>query len=274
MSSVFALFFSPTGNTEKAVRAIAGEIAGVIGGGDYYAIDLTSPDARRSVYDFAEDDVVVIGTPVYAGRIPNKLLPFLEESVYGDGARVVSVVTYGNRAFDDAVKELSGIMYDNGMDVMGAAAVPAEHAFTNKLAGGRPDGADLESLREFGRKMGKKLKDNAKPLNVNSLPGRDFDKMEYYTPLKEDGTPAKFLKAMVVTDTDKCTGCGECRYVCPMNCFKNSVSKPEGTCIKCQGCIRVCPEGAKSFNDEDFLSHVKMIEENYGDVRKEREFWG
>lgn len=275
MSNVFALFFSPTGNTEKAVRTIAGKIAESCSGGDYFAIDVTSPDARRSVYDFGPDDVVVIGCPVYAGRVPNKILPFFTESVYADLAKAVTVVTYGNRAFDDALKELSGLMYENGMDIMGAVAVPSEHAFTDKPAKGRPDDSDLEKIKEFGRKMGKKIMDShSKPLDTDSLPGRDMDKLEYYVPKKEDGTPAKFLKAMVVTDMDKCTGCGECKNACPMGCFDKSLVEPEGICIKCQGCVKACPVKAKYFTDEDFLSHVKMIEENFAGAKRDIEFWG
>lgn len=85
----------------------------------------------------------------------------------------------------------------------------------------------------------------------------------YYTPLKEDGTPARFLKAKPVTDLSRCTGCGLCAEICPMNSIDAEDYSVSGICIKCHACIRNCPAHAKSITDEQFLSHVKMLEKNY-----------
>nr|WP_243152274.1 4Fe-4S binding protein [Pseudoflavonifractor sp. 524-17] len=83
----------------------------------------------------------------------------------------------------------------------------------------------------------------------------------YYTPLKEDGTPARFLKAKPLTDGARCAGCGLCSAVCPMGSISRSdFTQVTGVCIKCQACIRACPAGAKYFDDPDFLSHVTMLE--------------
>ena len=45
-----------------------------------------------------------------------------------------------------------------------------------------------------------------------------------------------------------------------------------GTCIKCQACIRQCPVKAKYFDDPAFLSHVAMLESHYT-ARKENEIF-
>ena len=46
-----------------------------------------------------------------------------------------------------------------------------------------------------------------------------------------------------------------------------------GICIKCQGCIRECPAGAKYFDDEAFLSHRAMLLEQNYIRRRENEFY-
>lgn len=271
---VIALYISPTGNTKKAVKAVAKGIADKLNGGDFFAIDITPQEARKNVYEFGEEDIVVIGCPTYAGRVPNKLMPYLRESVFGLNTPSVAVVTYGNRAYDNSLKELTDIMLCNDFDVMNAVAVPAEHAFSQKLAAGRPDEVDTEQLVSLGNDIADAImKGEQKHVDYDEIPGEDVEQMTYYTPLKEDEEAAAFLKAMPITDTEKCKGCRECVYVCPMNCYMNSVSEPEGICIKCQGCVKACPEGAKYFSNEDFVSHVRYLEKNYADENKEIEIY-
>lgn len=272
--NICTLFFSPTKNTEKCVKALAKGLASVLTGGDFFSIDITDKDARKGVYDFGAEDIVIMGMPVYAGRVPNKIAPFITDSVYGDMTLAIPVVTYGNRAYNDALKELATILFNNCFDIVGAVAALGEHAFSEKLAPGRPNEKDLTDIENYGISLGKAiLKGNQKYSNIASLPGRELSQSEYYVPLKADGTPAKFLKAMVETDTSKCTGCGACREICPMGNFKNSLTNPEGICIKCHGCVKACPEHAKSFTDEDFLSHVKMLEGNYKEISRNIEFF-
>lgn len=60
-----ALYFSPTGGTRTYVRAVAAAMPHM--GGE---VDLTRPEERRKVHMFGADDVVVLGVPVYYGRVP------------------------------------------------------------------------------------------------------------------------------------------------------------------------------------------------------------
>ena len=68
--------------------------------------DFTLPDNRKSAKAFEKEDLVVFGTPVYAGRVPNKILPWVQQGFTGDRTPVVPVVVFGNRNFDDALMEL------------------------------------------------------------------------------------------------------------------------------------------------------------------------
>ncbi len=45
-----------------------------------------------------------------------------------------------------------------------------------------------------------------------------------------------------------------------------------GTCIKCQRCVRFCPQQAKYFSDKAFLSHVAMLEQNFREQSKNAVF--
>ena len=88
---VHAVYFSGTGTTERTVTHIAGEFARLLAA-PCRSLDFTRPQVRQQELNFCQSDLVVLGTPVYAGRVPNVLLPFLREKVRGGGALAVPVV--------------------------------------------------------------------------------------------------------------------------------------------------------------------------------------
>lgn len=256
---IWKVFFSPTGNTEQAVSHLAEALSHKLKCPvDQY--DFTLPVSREAVPAFAAGDLVVFGTPVYAGRVPNKLLPFIQDSVKGSGAAAIPVVTFGNRSFDNGLAELAQVLTDNGFNILSASAVCAQHAFADTLAAGRPDEEDLQLLSALAAKTCAKLASESEPLL--SIPGDAA--APYYKPLGMDGQPAVFLKAKPKTDESKCTHCGICIQNCPMGSINpENPSEVSGICIKCHACVRKCPENAKYFDDPAFLSHKEMLEKNF-----------
>ena len=113
MTTVWAVYFSGTGTTERTVTHIAGELARLLAA-PCRSLDFTRPQVRQQELNFCQSDLVVLGTPVYAGRVPNVLLPFLREKVRGGGALAVPVVLFGNRNYDDALIELRDSLREKG----------------------------------------------------------------------------------------------------------------------------------------------------------------
>lgn len=176
---ICALYFSPTGGTEKIARFVTEELARHLGGEPAY-VDFTRPENRQSEYRFAEDDLLVMASPVYAGRLPNKLMPVYASSIFGSNTPAVPLCVFGNRNHDQALRELVLLLEGNGFQIAGAAAFAGRHAFSDKVGTGRPDGADLEQMRVFAAKAAEKLSKDA------PLPPLDIDRSEigpYYTPL-------------------------------------------------------------------------------------------
>lgn len=106
--TVTACYFSPTDTTKKTVEAIARGIRPVI-----QILDLTPPAARENPYHFGPEDLLVIGAPVYGGRIP-----LVEEEairhIHGSCTPVVLAAVYGNRAYEDALLELRDLLSCQG----------------------------------------------------------------------------------------------------------------------------------------------------------------
>lgn len=273
INKISAVYFSPAGNAEKIARTIADRIGTKMDCPVEY-IDFTLPEKRKNMICFSRNDLVVFCVPVYAGRVPNKILPYVQTLFEGNRTFVVPVVTFGNRNYDNALKELCFELDKKGFLAVGAAAVVAEHSFSGKLAAGRPNEDDVFMLQDFADAVSEKIvmADKKKtsgtnsldrcPLDIDAIPGQ-WPAEKYYTPLGVDGQPAKFLKAKPRT-TDECNLCGICAKNCPMGSINMENPKlVDGICIKCQACIKKCPKDEKYFDDEAFLSHVKMLEDNY-----------
>ena len=135
---VCALYFSATGNTEKTVAAFAETLAEQLGV-PWERLPFTKPAERERDYMFADTDLVVVGTPTYAGKLPNKILPDLKARLHGNGALAAAIVTFGNRSYDNALAELCAVLEGDGFYTVAGGAFVGRHAFTDKLAEDRPD---------------------------------------------------------------------------------------------------------------------------------------
>ena len=261
--NVWAVYFSATGTTEVAVKTVAYAAAEVLDC-PWQAVSFTLSGERQEKLQFCTGDLVILGTPVYAGRVPNVLLPFLQEKVIGNGAMAVPVVLYGNRNYDDALMELRNILQKNGFACVAGAAFVGEHAFSTVLASGRPDAEDRALMEGFGQAVGRKVRrlpfTPEEPVAVGGCePIRP-----YYKPRDREGNFINILKVKPVTDMDKCSGCGLCAARCPMGSITaDNVAEVTGICIKCCACVKGCPTGAKYFTDEGYLYHRHELEEMY-----------
>ena len=252
------LYLSPTGGTERIGRAVAE----ALGRGldlPVEAVPFTTPKDREEERRFGPRDLLVMASPVYAGRLPNKLMPEYKARIFGSRTPAIPICVFGNRSPDEALRELVLLLEGNGFQIAGAASFAGRHAFSDKVGAGRPDETDQAEIRDFAARAAAKL-------SGDTLPPLELDRSEigpYYTPLKEDGDPAKFLKARPLTDWSRCSNCGVCARSCPMGSIDRETMEAIGLCVKCQACVRKCTRRAKFFEDADFLSHVAMLEQNY-----------
>lgn len=270
LEKVWAVYYSATGNTDKTVNTIAEELAAKLGL-PLERVSFTRPAEREKAYAFTEKDLVIMGTPTYAGKMPNKLLPAFQSRFHGNGALAAAVVTFGNRSYDNSLAELCAVLEGDGFHTVAAGAFVGQHAFTDELAYGRPGWSDQFEMKEFAGRIAVKVKGLTAPPEPVRVPGDAA--APYYVPKGTDGQSAKFLKAKPKTNLSKCTNCGACAQLCPMGAIDpRDVSSVPGTCIKCQRCVRKCTKGAKYFDDEAFLSHVTMLEQNFAEPKENEVF--
>ncbi|EGW39572.1 EFR1 family ferrodoxin [Desulfosporosinus sp. OT] len=253
-----AMYFSPTGTTKKVVSGIIKKISEYIGGETpINYIDFTLPGARTNPVSFSEQDIVIIGVPVYAGRVPNVLLNYLN-SIIGNNTLAIPVVVYGNRNYDDALIELKDILESNGFKVIAAGAFIGEHSFSTTLAKNRPDDKDMAVVHDFANLIHSKITLQAEFQTIVVEGNQPYRK--HYMPKNKAGSPVDIRKVAPKTNSN-CNDCKLCVNVCPMGSIDGEdVSKFKGICIKCGACIKKCPTQAKYYDSEDYLRHKQELE--------------
>ncbi len=147
ITNTYSFAFSVKGTTKKLIN----EMGGIFPNTEY--TDLTKNSFQKQ---FSTNDLVVVGAPVFGGRIPSILSKRLK-SLEGNNTPAVAMVVYGNRAYDDALLELKNILTEQGFKVVAGIVYVAEHSLAPKVATGRPNANDLKVAREYSEKVLEKL---------------------------------------------------------------------------------------------------------------------
>jgi ferredoxin len=235
--SVKSVYFSPTGTTQAVVR----EIACGINPGNVESLDITRPGARIQPLQTTEKELLIIGVPVYMGRVPALLTDWLH-AIKARNTPVVCVVVYGNRVYDDALLELSDFLALCGCKPIAGGAWIGEHSFSTDetpTAKDRPDAGDLRHAESFGRKIREKL--TAIP-SIDQIPAVTIPGCR---PYRGDST---LWTVDFIAVSDACTRCGACAEECPAGAIdpEHSAVIDVKKCITCCGCIKHCPRHART----------------------------
>ncbi|WP_247648326.1 EFR1 family ferrodoxin [Pseudodesulfovibrio sp. zrk46] len=232
MRDIKLVYFSPTGTTKAVVQAIANGIDS----SKVEFIDITKPEARRQELKTSENELLIIGVPVYMGRVP-ALLEEWFNALKADNTPAICVVVYGNRAYEDALLELKDIIKERGGLPIAGAAYIGEHSFSNSETPsiGRPDRDDLDHAAAFGVSIRKKLH-AAKEIQEVEVPGTH-----------PYGGITELWDVDFIAVNDDCKQCGACAELCPVDAIdpQNSSVIDKDKCITCCACLKKCPQHAR-----------------------------
>ncbi len=257
------IYFSPTKTTKRVLEGIAQGIQ--VDRMDH--LDLTPLAARTQEFGEMQDEFVIIGAPVYGGRVALEAMRRMQR-LKANQTPAVMVVVYGNRAYEDALLEMRNLAVEAGFIPIAGAAFIGEHSRSNEtmpIACGRPDAEDLKKAREFGILIRKKM--------------RAIDLSNEVPPLRVPGNfPYKERrnrpKVSPVTLETLCTLCGTCADVCPTGAITVShmvMTDPDG-CISCCSCIKNCPTQARVFEAPEIKEIAERLNKNCRE-RKEPEIY-
>lgn len=224
--SFYNIVFSATGRTQSVA-----EIVSSVWEEPKTLVDVTKADFDGSSLQLTQEDVCLVAMGVYGGRIPQPA-PKRLETIQGNGAKVILLAVYGNRAVDDALAQMQDILTRQGFVCVAAMEAVAEHSMMPRYGAGRPDAQDKKELIAFAKEIQIALsKEQTAPLQV---PGK--------VPEGEAGS----MPLSIQTDRT-CKNCGKCARECPVGAIskENARVTDKDKCILCMRCTAVCPVHAK-----------------------------
>jgi ferredoxin len=265
IKQVKLIYFSPTGTTQKVLASIAKGITVA----NVEHINLTLPPGTQHAFPPFSDELVMIGAPVYGGRLPADAINRFKQ-LKARKTLAILIVVYGNREFEDALLELKNLAIGLGFNPVAGGAFIGEHSFATKdipIANGRPDSGDIQKAMNFGAK----IKDK-----VTALQSRDTQ-MDLAIPgrFPYAASGALAMEVSPVSKEDICGICDTCAGVCPTAAISvntHVVTKIK-LCIRCCACIKNCPTGARIMEDSMWKDIANWLHENCS-TRKEPQFFG
>lgn len=248
---VTTLYFSATYTTKRVVESVAAQLSDNV-----VTYDITN-DSSTDEVAIPSNELLVVGVPVYAGRVPTMAVERLRRFKGNDTSAVI-VAVYGNRHYDDAVLELSDIISDNGFRIVSAGVFVAQHSIFPKVGAARPDADDMADIQEFANK-------------TTALLVSGFGEIEI-----PGNRPYKIPGAIPIwpTASRKCSACGLCARLCPTGAIDPTAPKgvDKEKCIKCGRCIVVCPTKARRFYGIKYSLAAMKFNSAFA-VRRDNETW-
>ena len=226
------LYFSGTGNS----RYVAEQIARAAGD------QLVSMNVRiknRDVSPIQSGERVVFSVPTYAWRIPRIVRQWILDTEFIGAKQAWFVMTCGDEIGNAAkfTKELCQIKQFSYMgtgqivmpeNYIAMFAVPKPTTSQKIILNAQPEIARIIGLIAEGKAI-----PDVKPNVVDRVKSSIVNPIYY----------KMFVNADAFAAHDRCTGCGTCAQLCPLNNIEITDGKPVWgkNCTHCMACISYCP---------------------------------
>lgn len=247
---VSIVYFSGSGNTEYIAKKLKDKLEKI-------NLNVLSLDINSETNLKEDTDLLIIGGPIYAGNVPEKLIRWVIKNV-PETKKNTKAIVYSTSA---------GLMNANGVHSLGAKLSKKGYDILSKETYVMPRnfyfGRYNENTEEEIKTMVKNVENQIEELVID-INNNALKEIEVKTKgiLGKDllaetfSIMAKFMGKNFSVDDD-CIRCGLCVRQCPQN---NIVLNENGiifkrNCMMCTKCIHNCPKNAILYKKEKYKQY-------------------
>lgn len=228
-------YFSGTGNSKYVAKQIA-KITNE---------ELVSINEKLKNYDTSEitvQDRLIFVVPTYSWQIPRVVRNWILKTDFKDTKNTWFVMTCGSE-IGNAEKYNKKLCDEKGFNYMGSAQVVMPENYIAMF--NTPSEDEIEKLFDKANIQIEKIANQIKENKPFETPRNNFYDKFMSGPVNMLFYPM-FVKDKDFYADDKCTNCGKCVKVCPLNNIEIKNNKPiwNKNCTHCMACISYCPTSA------------------------------
>jgi ferredoxin len=245
------LYFSGTGNT----KAIAyGYEKAITKAG--HSVILSSIE---NMHEIPEHDFLIVGGPIYAGNMPDKLINWIRKKLPAHGSNKKAIV-YSTSA---------GLLNANGVKSIGTKLIKKGYTLVDAPTFEMPRNFYIDKYDPTPEPIQKQQFENAAAAILKSVSKMDVNAV---LNLRESVIMIDLLAdvfRMMAKSlgksyqiTDQCIGCGKCEKDCPQQNIDYKNKLYSNKCMMCTRCIHNCPMNAivyKGKQIEQYKVHYEII---------------
>jgi ferredoxin/flavodoxin len=278
---VAIIVFSPTGNTLKVAKMLKEAL--LTKKVKTQIIDVTRDPIlfkEKKMMRFlnekvASHDVLCIGSPVYAHHLQyhvKDLIRSLPKPGNGWSKLAIPYVTYGGISSGIALPEAAKLLKRSGRIPVLGMKINAEHCFTRleqittRVNEGMPGEEAIPLIEELAKKI-IQLDSIEEKEGLDISPDLRYqkfrDRIKAHLLFREKFWQAHLYPKLRV-DLEKCTQCGKCSEICPVQSIEITRAGPivqngKRACIHCGLCVVCCPANAIDL-DVDWPRWNRLLE--------------
>lgn len=239
-------YFSATGNSMTTAEKLAEKLGGCT------VVPVASVMNQSKIID--DSDAVGFVFPVYYGNMAYPMRKAIEKMVFKAEAYIFSVATYRGHS-GKAAQRLDQLLRTRGQKLSLALGVAMPgNSFINAP---EVDQGYLDNQNA------------AVDALIPKIQAREVQ--DYFTDELLPITPVSYPNNFrgIEAEADKCTGCGACTWVCPMNNIKVVDGKAQigDDCATCLACFHWCPNEAIWMSKQENIARRSKY--HHPDVRLE-----
>lgn len=229
------IYFSATGNSRFAAHLLADQLNEPI-------TDAGAWIKNNQKGEFYSQTPWIFVAPTYSWQMPHIFADFIRETRFLDNRDAYFILTCGGET-GNADQEISALCKEKGLNFHGVWPTVMPDNYIIMFPSPAPD--KCPHMMEKAADLLKKAADCIrKGQDFPAVPHNWLDKLK--SGIVNQGFYRFQIKTTPFYTTERCTGCGKCVRLCPLNNIhlKNGQPVWGSNCTHCTACLNGCPTAA------------------------------